>query len=99
MPQGRPGSRATAARLRAPALLLLALAGLCLPASAQELAQAAAGACRSMGPTIVLGICAITLFGTFAALFALRQRLGKEGWSLANALSEPTRLTIPIDPR
>lgn len=48
---------------------------------------------------MVLGICAITLIGTFAGLIALRKRLGKEGWSLANALSEPTRLSIPIDPR
>jgi GH24 family phage-related lysozyme (muramidase) len=52
-----------------------------------------------MGPQAVMGICAITLIGTFTALIAMRRRLGKEGWSLANALSEPTRLTIPIDPR
>jgi hypothetical protein len=80
-------------------LLLLALGGLSLPASAQELAQVGNTACRSMGPKVVLGICAITLIGTFAGLIAVRQRLGKEGWSLANAISEPTRLTIPIDPR
>ena len=80
-------------------VLLLALGGLTLPASAQELTQGATSVCRSMGPEAVLGICAITLIGTFTALLAMRRRLGKEGWSLANALSEPTRLTIPIDPR
>jgi len=88
-------------RSRLPSLrvLLLGLGGFTLPASAQELAQAGSSACRSMGPQVVLGICAITLIGTFAGLIAVRKRLGKEGWSLANALSEPTRLTIPIDPR
>ena len=85
--------------LRSLRLLLLALGGLALPASAQELAQGAATTCRTMGPQAVMGICAITLIGTFTALIAMRRRLGKEGWSLANALSEPTRLTIPIDPR
>lgn len=85
--------------LRSLLLLLLALGGLALPASAQELAQGAATTCRTMGPQAVMGICAITLIGTFTALIAMRRRLGKEGWSLANALSEPTRLTIPIDPR
>jgi GH24 family phage-related lysozyme (muramidase) len=80
-------------------LLLLTLGGLALPASAQELAQSAATTCRTMGPQAVMGICAITLIGTFTALITMRRRLGKEGWSLANALSEPTRLTIPIDPR
>jgi len=85
--------------LRSLRLLLLALGGLALPASAQELAQGAADTCRTMGPQAVLGICAITLIGTFTALITMRRRLGKEGWSLANALSEPTRLTIPIDPR
>ena len=85
--------------LRSLRLLLLALGGLALPASAQELAQGAADTCRTMGPQAVMGICAITLIGTFTALIAMRRRLGKEGWSLANALSEPTRLTIPIDPR
>ena len=85
--------------LRSLRLLLLTLGGLALPASAQELAQSAANTCRTMGPQAVMGICAITLIGTFTALISMRRRLGKEGWSLANALSEPTRLTIPIDPR
>ena len=79
--------------------LLLTLGSLSLPATAQELAQASGADCRTMGPRVVLGICAITLIGTFVGLLAVRQRLGREGWSLANALSEPTRLTIPIDPR
>jgi GH24 family phage-related lysozyme (muramidase) len=84
--------------LRSLRLLLLTFGGLALPASAQELGQGAANTCRSMGPQAVLGVCAIILIGTFTGLVTLRRRLGKEGWSLANALSEPTRLTIPIDP-
>lgn len=77
-----------------------AVAGFSLPAAAQELEGGMASqVCRSMGPAAVLGICAITLIGTFVGLLSVGRRLRREGWSLANALSEPTRLTIPLDSR
>jgi GH24 family phage-related lysozyme (muramidase) len=47
-------------------------------------------------------VCAITLvvaIGTAGGLLLVKRRLQKEGWSLANALSEPTRLTLPVESR
>jgi GH24 family phage-related lysozyme (muramidase) len=55
--------------------------------------------CRTMGPPVVYAITMIVGLGTFIGLFLVKRSLTKEGWSLANALSEPTRLTIPVDGR
>jgi hypothetical protein len=52
-----------------------------------------------MGPPVVYAITMIVGLGTFIGLFLVKRSLTKEGWSLANALSEPTRLTIPVDGR
>jgi hypothetical protein len=78
------------------ALLLLTA---CLPASAQELSQASADLCRPMAPEAIYGITALVLIGSFVALSHVDRRLKQEGWSLANALSEPTQLQVPMDPR
>ncbi len=85
--------------LRRSRLLPLLLAVACLPAAAQELAQVLAGGCRPMGTAEVYGLVAVVLLGSLVALAQIDRRLKKEGWSLANALSEPTHLQVPADPR
>jgi GH24 family phage-related lysozyme (muramidase) len=75
--------------------LPLLLMAVCLPAAAQE-AQAAS--CRPMGTPEIYGLTAIVLLGSFVALAQIDRRLRREGWSLANAVSEPTRLQVPADP-
>lgn len=75
--------------------LPLLLMAACLPAAAQE-AQAAS--CRPMGTPEIYGLTAIVLLGSFVALAQIDRRLRREGWSLANAVSEPTRLQVPADP-
>ncbi len=70
-----------------------------LPASAQELSQATTDTCRPMAPEAIYGITALVLIGCFVALSHVDRRLKQEGWSLANALSEPTQLQAPMDPR
>jgi len=83
--------------------LALAAVGLSTPVAAQEQAGALAGginqACRTMGPGAVYAVCLIVLFGTLGSLVQIRRALKAEGWSLANALSEPIQLTIPVDAR
>jgi GH24 family phage-related lysozyme (muramidase) len=57
------------------------------------------GACRSMPLPLVYALTLIVPLGTFLGLTLVKRRLTREGWSLANALSEPTRLTIPVEMR
>jgi len=85
--------------LRRARLLPLLLAVACLPAAAQELAQPQANPCRPMGAAEVYGLVAVVLLGSLVALSQIDRRLRREGWSLANALSEPTHLQVPADPR
>ena len=69
--------------------------GLSLPAAAQEQINPADTLCRSMGPGPVLAI-SIGLFASILLTLAMIYgRLQRTGWSLANAVSEPTRLSIP----
>lgn len=56
-------------------------------------------ACRTMAVPLVYVLTLIVALGTFFGLYLVKRRLTKEGWSLANALSEPTRLTIPAEMR
>lgn len=56
-------------------------------------------ACRTMAVPLVYALTLIVALGTFFGLYLVKRRLTKEGWSLANALSEPTRLTIPAELR
>ncbi|MFM7514022.1 MAG: glycoside hydrolase family protein [Cyanobium sp.] len=56
-------------------------------------------ACRTMALPLVYVLTLIVAMGTFFGLYLVKRRLTKEGWSLANALSEPTRLTIPAELR
>ncbi len=53
--------------------------------------------CRTMALPMVYVLTLIVALGTFIGLYLVKRRLTKEGWSLANALSEPTRLTIPLE--
>ena len=55
--------------------------------------------CRTMALPMVYAITVAVALGTFVGLILVKRRLQKEGWSLANALSEPTRLTLPVDAR
>jgi GH24 family phage-related lysozyme (muramidase) len=55
--------------------------------------------CRTMDLPMVYALTLAVALGTFVGLSLVKRRLAKEGWSLANALSEPTRLTIPVDMR
>lgn len=55
--------------------------------------------CRTMNLPLVYAITLAVALGTFVGLFLVKRRLTKEGWSLANALSEPTRLSIPVEGR
>lgn len=68
-----------------------------LPAAAQEQINAVNGLCRSMGPGPVLAISIGILMAVSVMLLMLYWRLQRSGWSLANAISEPTHLTIPLD--
>ncbi|MEB3266252.1 MAG: C39 family peptidase [Cyanobacteriota bacterium] len=70
---------------------LLALAGLALalPALAQPTTGLAEGSCRSMGARPVEVITVLVLVGSLIALAVMERRLRREGWSLAQALSEP----------
>jgi len=71
--------------------------GLSLPAAAQEQINPADTLCRSMGPGPVLAI-SIGLFASILLTLAMIYgRLQRTGWSLANAVSEPTRLSIPLE--
>lgn len=51
--------------------------------------------CRTMGPALVSLVCACVFLGSLAVMVGIFRALRKQGWSLANALSEPTRLLIP----
>jgi GH24 family phage-related lysozyme (muramidase) len=89
-------------------LLPLALLGLSGPAALAQSLDRLGGvdtpgvntdACRTMAVPLVYGITLIVALGTFLGLVLVKRRLTREGWSLANALSEPTRLTIPAEMR
>lgn len=89
-------------------LLPLALLGLSGPAALAQTLDRLGGvdtpgvntdACRTMAVPLVYGITLIVALGTFLGLILVKRRLTREGWSLANALSEPTRLTIPAEMR
>lgn len=88
-------------------LLPLALMGLSGPAALGQTLGAIGvntpgvntDACRTMVVPLVYGITLFVALGTFLGLYLVKRRLTKEGWSLANALSEPTRLTIPAEMR
>ena len=55
--------------------------------------------CRTMVLPMVYTITMIVALGTFISLYLVKRCLTKEGWSLANALSEPTRLIVPEELR
>ena len=55
--------------------------------------------CRTMVLPMVYTITVIVALGTFISLYLVKRCLTKEGWSLANALSEPTRLIVPDELR
>lgn len=71
--------------------------GLVLPAAAQEQLNGSDSLCKSMGPSLVLTITAAILTAIVLVLVLIATRLQKGGWSLANAVSEPTHLSIPLD--
>jgi GH24 family phage-related lysozyme (muramidase) len=73
------------------------LVGLTLPAAAQEQMNGAGAICKSMSPPLVLTITALILALIISVLILLSMRLQHGGWSLANAVSEPTHLSIPLD--
>jgi GH24 family phage-related lysozyme (muramidase) len=77
--------------------LALLLLGATLPAAAQEQLSSDSSLCRSMGPTPVLVISIGILMAVAVTLAMLYWRLQHGGWSLANAVSEPTHLTIPLN--
>ncbi|MFN9545902.1 MAG: glycoside hydrolase family protein, partial [Cyanobacteriota bacterium] len=77
--------------------LLLLFLGLALPAASQEQFAAADALCRSMGPRMVTTITIGILIGIILILVLIYWRLQHGGWSLANAVSEPTTLHIPLD--
>ncbi|MEB3156401.1 MAG: C39 family peptidase [Cyanobacteriota bacterium] len=102
------GSRVQARpfRWRSWRLVAALLLGLSAPGAWAETVQLGATApgvndplCRTMALPMVYAITLAVAFGTFAGLILVKRRLRKEGWSLANALSEPTRLTLPVDAR
>jgi len=55
--------------------------------------------CRTMDLPMVYTITVIVALGTFMSIYLVKRCLTKEGWSLANALSEPTRLIVPDEMR
>ena len=53
--------------------------------------------CRTMALPMVYGLTLPVGIGTFLCIHLVKRSLIKQGWSLANARSEPTRLTIPVE--
>jgi GH24 family phage-related lysozyme (muramidase) len=82
---------------RSKLVVCLLLLGLSLPAAAQEQLDDAAGLCRSMGPQLVMVISTGIFTAIVVTLVLIYWRLHRSGWSLANAISEPTHLSIPLD--
>jgi GH24 family phage-related lysozyme (muramidase) len=82
---------------RSKLVVCLLLFGLSLPAAAQEQLSGAAGLCRSMGPQLVMAISTGIFTAIVITLVLIYWRLQRSGWSLANAISEPTNLSIPLD--
>lgn len=78
-------------------MVCLLLLGLSLPAAAQEQLDDAAGLCRSMGPELVMAISTGIFAAVIVTLVVIYWRLQHSGWSIANAISEPTHLSIPLD--
>lgn len=78
-------------------MVCLLLLGLSLPAAAQEQLDDAAGLCRSMGPELVMAISIGIFAAVIVTLVVIYWRLQHSGWSIANAISEPTHLSIPLD--
>lgn len=78
-------------------MVCLLLLGLSLPAAAQEQLDDAAGLCRSMGPELVMAISTGIFAAIIVTLVVIYWRLQHSGWSIANAISEPTHLSIPLD--
>lgn len=72
------------------------IAGVTLPVAAQEQNNGAAAACKSMGPELVLGFAVAIFALIIIVLVVLYIQLNRAGWSLANAISEPTHLSIPL---
>ena len=83
-------------RLRSKLLLTGLLSGLTLPAAAQEQLNGAAAICRSMSPPLVMTITSLIFAAIISVLILISVRLQRGGWSLANAVSEPTHLSIPV---
>jgi hypothetical protein len=73
-------------------MVCLLLLGLSLPAAAQEQLDDAAGLCRSMGPELVMAISTGIFAAVIVTLVVIYWRLQHSGWSIANAISEPTHL-------
>ena len=82
---------------RSSLMVCLLLLGLSLPAAAQEQLGDAAGLCRSMGPELVMAISTGIFAAVIVTLVVIYWRLQHSGWSIANAISEPTHLSIPLD--
>ncbi|MFM2157842.1 MAG: Synechococcus phage, partial [Cyanobacteriota bacterium] len=76
-------------RLFSTPLLLLGGLALATPVLGQQAGQAVDATCRTMGPRAVEAICLSILLGSLIALALMERRLRAEGWSLADALSEP----------
>lgn len=78
-------------------LLASLVSGLTLPAAAQEQLNGAAAICKTMSPPLVMAITSAILATILSLLTLIAVRLQRGGWSLANAVSEPTHLSIPLD--
>ena len=84
-------------RLRSKLLLTGLLSGLTLPAAAQEQLNGSAAICKTMSTPLVMTITSLIFAAIISVLILISVRLQRGGWSLANAVSEPTHLSIPLD--
>ena len=84
-------------KLRSRILLAGLLSGLTLPAAAQEQLNGSAAICKTMSTPLVMTITSLIFAAIISVLILISVRLQRGGWSLANAVSEPTHLSIPLD--
>ncbi|MFN6133452.1 MAG: hypothetical protein ACK46L_11220, partial [Synechococcaceae cyanobacterium] len=84
-------------KLRSKLLLAGLLSGLTLPAAAQEQLNGSAAICKTMSAPLVMTITSLIFAAIISVLILISLRLQRGGWSLANAVSEPTHLSIPLD--
>lgn len=94
--QAAPTARAAAAAPQAAAVSAAGSAGAAgVNAVAAAVSAPLAETCRTMGPALVSLVSACVFLGSLAVMVGIFRALRHQGWSLANALSEPTRLLIP----